>query len=207
MRFDDLTPEEAGTLMAALKEKFPEVGGGGDNQAEEDSKFHALEEAVELLQGLYKQIDEKVDLVVSFIQDGLIGPIEEENERGRRMNGIKDLSDKYGERFGQYKDFYGSIADGRDIFEALFDHLEDAKGKEPEWNEDRMGAILDELESGLKSKMEGVKGSIAPKEEPKPEGGAVTVKEVTAEPVDNEKDIRDMVARMKKRGGIPGMGK
>ena len=202
MRFDELTPEDAATLVNAIKQKFPELGGGGgDNQAEENGRFQALEEAVELLQGLYKQTDEKVDLLVSFVQDGLIGPIEEENERGRRMNGIKDISDKYGDRFGKYKDFYGSIADGRDIFEALFDHLEERRGKEPEWNEDRQGSILDELESGLKSKMEGVKGSFG-KEEPKPE---LTVEKVTAEP-DTHKEMVDMVAKMKSKGLPRGMG-
>lgn len=200
MKIDMLTPEEKQMLLEALQ--------GGDNQAEEDSKFDALCKAVDLLQGLYDKLDEKVDMVVSLLQDEIVEPIKQEYEAGRRANGIKELSGKYGDKFGPYGDFYKGLT-GADIFEKLWDEIEERKSGADQWTEEGESGLIEELLNGLKAKKEGVEGALKPKEEVKeePEGGAVTIEKVSAEPVDGKKDIEDFVKKLKGRGGIPGMGK
>ncbi len=200
MTIDMLSPEEKKMLLEALQ-------GGGDNQAEEDEKFESLAQAVQLLQAQYDALDEKVDCVVKLLQDEIVGPIAEEYEAGRRANGIKGLSEKYGDKFGEYGDFYKGLT-GSELFEKLFDELEERKAGADQWTEESESGAIEELLNGLKAKKDAVAGALSPKEETKeePKGSAVVVEKVTAEPESKGESIEDYVRKLKARG-IPGMGK
>ena len=201
MTTDMLSPEEKKMLLEALQ-------GGGDNQPAEDEKFESLAQAVQLLQAQYDALDEKLDCVVKLLQDEIVGPIAEEYEAGRRANGIKGLSEKYGDKFGPYGDFYKSISRGSDVFERLFDELEERKAGSDQWTEEGESGVIEELLNGLKDLKANTEASLKPKEETKeePEGGAVVVEKVTAEPESKGESIEDYVRKLKARG-IPGMGK
>jgi hypothetical protein len=198
MNLDSLSPEEIDILLEALQAK---KGGGGDNQAEEDSKFAGLAQAVEALTAKVSALDEEVDKLMEIFVEQIVNPISEGVEANRRMEGIKGLSDKYGDKFGPYKELYGQMTGNADIFERLFDELEEAKAGSPEWNEEAEGGKIEELVKALEEKKNGLKSVF---EEKKPEAKAVEIETVKAAPVDDESKVRDMVAKMKKRG-IPGM--
>jgi hypothetical protein len=197
MDFSQLSPDEVQLLADALKE----YQGGGDDQTVEDEKFASLCQAVEMCQQKISAMDEEIDMILKLLQDEIMEPIRAGVEENRRKSGIAELSEKYGEKFGPHKEFYGTISGGADIFEKLFDEIEGERSKVPEWNEESEGGLIESLLKGLEERRAALK-DVESKGSEKPE--AVEVTEVKAEPNEKE-DLKKLVKKMKAQR-LPGMG-
>jgi hypothetical protein len=203
MKFDDLTPDELQALKEALEAKMGGGAPGGDDQASEDSRFESIAASLEAMQEKISAMDEEIDCLGKLVQEELIDKISEGVEEGRRSSGIKSLMEKHGERFGPYKEFYGQMTGGADIYEKLWEELEAARNGSEEFGEEQESGKLDELFKGLEERKSGIKGALG--EEKKPEAAAVEVTKIEAEPVDSKGKIEQMVKDMKRKGGVPGM--
>jgi hypothetical protein len=194
MDFSQLSPDEVQLLADALKE----YQGGGDDQTVEDEKFASLCQAVEMCQQKISAMDEEIDMILKLLQDEIMEPIRQGVEENRRKGGIAELSEKYGEKFGPHKEFYGTISGGADIFEKLFDEIEGERSKVPEWTEESEGGLIESLLKGLEERRAALKDVESKGEE------APKAVEVKAEP-DEKAKLKKLVADMKKHK-LPGMG-
>lgn len=203
MNFDSLTDEEIDALQEAVQAKI--ASRGGDNQPAEDDRFASIAASLEAMQAKISAMDEEIDCIIKLVQEEIIDKISEGVEEGRRSEGIKGLMEKQGERFGPYKEFYGQMTGGADIFEKLWEELEEARKGSPEFGEEQESGKLDELYKGLEERKNGLKGVLGETKEP--EEKAVEVTKIEAAPIDNKSKIEQMVKDMKRKGGVPGMPK
>jgi len=114
-----------------------------------------LEPVISSIQELVQLVSEdheKLELLGHLVQDELIGGITSVYEKHQRDKGIAGLSEKYGEAFGPFKDFFSELSGGKDVYEALFEDLEELKGSSEGWDDDKEKARVDEVVGGLKSK-------------------------------------------------------
>ena len=111
-----------------------------------------------------------------------------------RVEGIKGLKGKYADLFGPHEGAFQELY-GADVYEKLFDMIEELKGGEGFTDELGDGKIK-EIAAQLQEKLSKVKG---------PEAAAVEV--ATEEP--KEKDpmarMKAGIVKMKSRGRVPGI--
>lgn len=122
-------------------------------------------EALEPIIAVVKQIidkqaaiDEEVDSLAKLVQEEIIGGIENLYKTKERLGGISNLSSKYGELFGPYKDFYSELTDGSDIYEKLYDELDELKKSKEDWSDEDEGSEISKIAEMLKGKFEKIKG-------------------------------------------------
>jgi len=207
MNFEGLTDEEIDALQAGIMEAKAKRGGAPvDNQPAEDERFAAIAASLEAMQAKIAAMDEEIDLLVKLVQEEIIDKVKAGVEDERRSSGIKSLAEKYGGKFDEYKDFYGKMTNGSDIYDKLWEELEEARNGVENWTEEAEGGKIEELLKGLSERRDSLKGSLGEAKEP--EGGkALKIETVEAAPVDSAEEMKNMVAKMKARGGIPGMPK
>ncbi len=147
-----------------------------------------------LKQVIQKQaaMDEEVDSLAKLVQEDILGGIEELHQSKQRLGGISSLSSKYGELFGPYSDFYSELTDGSDIYEKLYDELDELKKSKEDWSDEDESSEINKLAEMLKGKFEKIKGMGKP--------AAIEVEvETTSAPVEEsaEDKLRNRIRKMK----------
>lgn len=148
-----------------------------------------------LKQVIQKQaaMDEELDSLAKLVQEEILGGIENLYKTKERLGGISNLSSKYGELFDPYKDFYSELTDGSDIYEKLYDELDELKKAKEDWSDEDESSEISKLAEMLKGKFEKIKGLGKP--------AAIEVEvETTSAPVEEsaEDKLRNRIREMKK---------
>lgn len=137
-------------------------------------------------------MDEEIDSLTKLVNEEIIGGITNLYKSKERMSGISSLSEKYGNLMGPYKDFYSEMTDGSDIYEKLYDELEEFKSTAETADDAAVDAKVQELADMLKSKFDKV-SSMGKKEEAPV---AVEVEIEKKDEVDPFAKIKAMKSRM-----------
>lgn len=135
-----------------------------ENHVDQEADLEQIRQVIEPIVTVIKQIleklsmmDEEIDSLTRLVNDEIIGGITNLYNKKSRLDGISSLGSKYGEIMNPYKDFYSELTEGRDIFEALFDELEDYKKSSPDMNDEVIESKVKELAEALHQKMEKMK--------------------------------------------------
>jgi uncharacterized protein YukE len=175
-----------------------------DEQADVELIKSVLSECLEPIIAVVQQMldkigmmDEEIDSLSKLVNEELIGGITNLYKSKERMSGISSMSEKYGELMGPYKDFYSEMTDGSDIYEKLYDELEEFKSTAETADDASVDAKVQELANMLKSKFEKVSG-MGKKDEPV----AVEVEVEKSEPEPNpQEEMLAKIRRMKAKSG------
>lgn len=136
--------------------------------------------------------DEELDSLAKLVQEEILGGIENLYKTKERLGGISNLSSKYGQMFDPYKDFYGELTDGSDIYEKLYDELDEMKKSKESWSDEDESSEISKLAEMLKGKFEKIKGM------GKPSAIEVEIETTHAEPeVSAEEMLRNRIRKMK----------
>ena len=139
-------------------------------------------------------MDEELDSLAKLVQEEILDGIENLYKTKERMGGISSLSSKYGEMFGPYKDFYSELSDGSDIYEKLYDELDELKKGKESWSDEDESSEIGKIAEMLKSKFEKIKGMGS-----SPVAVEVEVEKVEEEPEMSAEDkLRNRIREMKK---------
>lgn len=162
MDVSQLSPEEKDRLLTALIEKvgidLPQ-GMSGHGDAQQDAEQLApIIKVLEMVIDKFEALEERVECLDKLVTEEIIGGITKLYNEKSRAGGISSMMEKYKDKFDPYKDFYGEMTDGSDLYEKLFDEISEMKGSTPDWNDDVEGSKVGELADFLKSKFEKVKG-------------------------------------------------
>jgi predicted nuclease with TOPRIM domain len=130
-----MTPEEKDRLLETLlREKngggaqaspMPE-NSGGDIQAFVAQICDVLEFLCQEIETVRKEVTDVRGLVV----DDLFGGLKKMYDQNRRTKGIDDIRSKYGELFSPHEKVLKATDPDMDIYETIFDKLEELKGGE-----------------------------------------------------------------------------
>ena len=165
MDVSQLSPEEKDRLLTALIAKvgidLPEQSGHGD-AAQDAEQLAPIIKVLEMVIDKFEALEERVECLDKLVTEEIIGGITKLYNEKSRAGGISSMMDKYKDKFDPYKDFYGEMTDGSDLYEKLFDEISEMKGSTPDWNDEVEGSKVGELAEVLKSKFEKVKGMGAP---------------------------------------------
>ena len=178
-----LSPEERQTLREQLGQ-------------EEQDPIAAIAAVMELFASKLEAIEERQAKLESVVVDEIIGGISNLYNDNMRVEGIKGLKGKYADLFGPHEGAFQELYGG-DVYEKLFDMIEELKGGEGFTDELGDGKIK-EIAAQLQEKLSKVKG-------PAPEAAAVEV--ATEEPKEEDPMARMKagIIKMKSRGRVPGM--
>lgn len=103
-------------------------------------------------------MDEELDSLAKLVQEEILGGIENLYRTKERLGGISALSSKYKDQFDPYKDFYSELTEGSDIYEKLYDELDELKKGKESWSDEDEGSEISKIAEMLKSKFEKIKG-------------------------------------------------
>jgi len=211
MDLSQISDEEANALREALMARMQAPAAQEEAepeavQSEEDDAIQSIVAVLESQNAKIAAMDEEIDCLVKLVQEEIIDKVRDSVESNRRVDGVAGLSGKYGDKFGRYKDFYGKMTGGKDLFESLFDELEESRSGSPDWSAESEDGKIEEILAQLKERAEGMKGSLGEsKEEAPEEGGKIEIEKVSAKPISENDEIVKQVKRMKKYG-LPGSG-
>lgn len=170
--------------------------------SDESNDLDLIQQALEPIVTVIQQIldkqaamDDELDALCKLVNEEILGGITSLYKTHERASGISSLSEKYGPIMGKYKDFYSEMSDGKDIYEALWDELEELKSSTENLDDSAVDAKVQELADLLKTKFEKVRGMKG--DEPE-----VSIEvEVEKEPeVDQFEKIKQLKKRLGKRG-------
>jgi hypothetical protein len=181
-----LSPEERQALREALGQ-------------EEQDPIAALAGVLELLASKLEALEERQTKLESVVVDEIIGGISGLYNDNMRLEGIKGLKGKYADLFGPHEGAFQELYGG-DVYEKLFDMLEELKGGEG-FTDELGDSKIKEIATQLQEKLSKVKGSEKPAE---PVAAELEVKTEAKEP-DPLEGVRQGIMKMKKRGRVPGM--
>lgn len=128
----------------------------------EDQKMiaEALEPIVTVIQQMLNKIeamDEELDSLAKLVNEEIIGGITNLYNTKERLSKVSCLKEKFGPKMDQYSDFYKEMTD-KDIYEGLYDEIEELKASAENLDDSAIDAKVDELSNILKAKMEKIKG-------------------------------------------------
>lgn len=136
-----------------------------DEQADVELICKILDEKLEPIVTVIKQMldkmagmDDEIDGLEKLVNEEIIGGITNLYNTKERLSGISSLTEKYGSLMGPYKDFYSEMTDGADIYEKLYEELEEFKKSAENVDDAQIDAKVQELANVLKSKFEKVQG-------------------------------------------------
>lgn len=167
-----------------------------------------IQEMLEPLVTVVKQIldkiaamDEEIDGLSKLVNEEIIGGITNLYNTKERMGKISGLKEKYGPMMDKYGDFYHEMTDN-DLYEALYDELEELKSKTEGLDDAAVDAKVQELADMLQAKMDKMKGYATPANAE--EANPATAVEVSIEkttPVDDKAELVDKLRKMKAKSG------
>jgi len=139
-------------------------------------------------------MDEELDGLAKLVQEEILDGIENLYKTKERMSGISNLSSKYGEMFGPYKDFYSELTDGSDIYEKLYDELDELKKAKENWSDEDENSAISNIAEILKNKFEKIKGMGGSS----PTAVEVQIEKTGTPEISAEDKLRDRIREMKK---------
>jgi len=153
---DGLSENEKQELLSLLTK----IGAYGEEPVEEHCD---VEEDIEMLEPIKKVIqqmldkiaamDDEIDALSKLVNEEIIGGVTKLYNEKSRMEGISGLSSKYADKFGPYSDFYKELS-GKDIFDALYDEIDERKKATPDWDDEHELSTIEELTGELKNRLE-----------------------------------------------------
>jgi hypothetical protein len=173
---------------------------GQDVQLIRQVLAESIEPLVSVVQNILDKLagmDDELDALGKVVNEEIIGGITNLYKSKERLSGISELSSKYGEVMGPYKDFYSEMTDGSDIFEKLYDELEDFKAS-GDTDDAAIDAKVRELSEMLKAKYEKIKG-MGVEEKPTEEAPAAAIEIEIEKPTDGIEGVLEKVRGMKSK--------
>jgi hypothetical protein len=212
MDLSGLNPQEKDELLMQLIAKYQ--GGEGHPDAEQDAEqMDPVLKCIELLIGKVEELEDRLQKLECVVMDDLIGGVEKLYKGNLRTTGVKGIQDKYGHLFEPHMGAIKELEPDSDLFGSLYDLIEEARGGDPEWNDEKELASITGAATSIGEKLMKLRGSIpegAKPEEPAveeaPEAASVETSTVTVESDDNAPDenlmkkIRGMQAKNKASG-------
>lgn len=201
MDVTNLTEEQKAEILAAA-EALKGMGGDMshmDAKADEEVAAEQNAVTVEMLLPILEWFKEEIENLNKAVFDELIGGVSNLYKKNKKEVGIKGLREKYGAQFGPYEDSFRNAADGSELFDRLYDYLEDLKTKAGEgWNDEAeggaIGSLFDKLKSTFKEKVEPITEAV------EESGEAPKVVEVeTVSAADGSDDLLDRIKRKTER--------
>jgi hypothetical protein len=177
------------------------------DEAQDQAQLEPIITVIKQILDKMTAMDEELDSLSKLVNEEIIGGITNLYNSKQRMSGISSLSEKYGEKVSPYKDFYGELSGGSDIFEALYNDLDEMKSQTADWSDEKEAARVEQLADELKSRLERM-SSIGSKvlggSTGSTEGEPDSSVEIAVEAPKEEKgssDLVDKIKRMKSKAG------
>ena len=175
-----------------------------DDEAQDQAQLDPIITVIKQILDKMASMDEEIDALKKLVNEEIIGGITNLYNSKQRMSGISSMSEKYGEIVSPYKDFYGELSGGRDIFEELYNDLDEMKSKSEDWSDEKEAARVQQLADELKGRLERMAkigtSVLGGSSEAMPE----TSVELAVETPKEEKgssDLVDKIRRMKSKAG------
>ena len=160
--------------------------GNMNDESQDAAQLAPIVKVLEMIIDKFEALEERVECLDKLVTEEIIGGITKLYNEKSRMGGISSMSEKYKDKFDPYKDFYGEMTGGQDLYEKLFDEISEMKGSSPDWNDETEGSKVSELAEMIKSKFEKIKGMGAPV------AASIEVSKVEPENADGLDKIRKM---------------
>lgn len=146
-----LSPEEIDTLKKAL-DQYQNVAPTSEHaDMESDKEFlNPIIEAIELLMQAVETISDKLDTLEKVVMDDIIGGVKELHDGNVRSMNISNVRDKYSSVFDPLE---SSWKDEGDIYEKIFDKIEELKGL-ADYSEEMEGAEVNNIAEMLQKKVD-----------------------------------------------------
>ena len=156
-------------------------------------------------------MDNEIDSLSKLVNEEIIGGITNLYNSKQRMSGISCLQEKYGKIMGPYKDFYSDLTDGHDVYEELYDELDEVKKSAEDWNDEREASYVNSLIDELKSRLDKMNGHISALKSPlslggeegsaTPEAVEISVSSTSAKPELDTEALKNRLRQMKAKSG------
>ena len=178
-----------------------------DEHLDAEQDFGQLQPIITVIQQMLDKMaamDEEIDSLTKLVNEEIIGGITNLYNSKQRVSGISSLSEKYGDKMGQYKDFYSDLTGGADIYESLYDELDELKKDSEDWGDEKEAARIDELVNELKSRLERMKSHTVGMGEGAAPVGEVSIEVETAAPAEEKSEMEaltEKIRNMKKKSG------
>ena len=174
------------------------------DEAQDQAQLEPIITVIKQILDKMAAMDEEIDALTKLVNEEIIGGITNLYNSKQRMSGISSMSEKYGEMVSPYKDFYGELSGGRDIFEELYNDLDEMKSKSEDWSDEKEAARVQQLADELKSRLERM-SSIGNKvlggsSDALPDA-SVQIAVATPEEGKGSSDLVDKIKRMKAKAG------
>lgn len=201
-----LSPEEKDQLLMHLLQK----GGGGDvapvaEGSPEDDDTPILK-VMEILCNLVDTIDQRLGKLEEVVMDDIIGGVETLYKGNLKAKGVDDLKGKYGSLFEPHMGALKEMAPDEDVFDKLYDLIDQAKGGEG-WDDTKESGMAQDMAKAVADKIAKIKGEApaaeAPAEAPA-EGVAVEKTKVSAFPEGADENLMKRISSMKARNAANG---
>jgi len=161
-----------------------------------------LEPVITVIKNILDKItamDDELDGLAKVVNEEILGGIINLYNTKERMSGISSLSEKYGSLMGPYKDFYSELSEGKDIYEELYNELEEFKQSAESVDDSAVDAKVQELANMLKAKFEKVRGMSVGEE--KPVAVEVEIEKSSEAEAPKADELIDKIRKMKSRAG------
>lgn len=209
-----LSPEEKDQLLSQLLAQHEAGGSPSEPQAPGDAEpdgdegaVGSLLKVVEILLNVVDTLDQRLSKLEGVVMDDLIGGIDSLYKGNLRAKGVDGMRGKYAELFAPHADALKELSPDEDIFDKLYDLVEQAKTGTEGWDDTKESEMASGLASGIAEKIAKIRGD-KPAADAAPVGGAgVTVEKVTASPVPEGADaaLMDRIKKMKERNASKGL--
>jgi len=175
-----------------------------DDEAQDQAQLDPIITVIKQILDKMASMDEEIDALKKLVNEEIIGGITNLYNSKQRMSGISSMSEKYGEIVSPYKDFYGELSGGRDIFEELYNDLDEMKSKSEDWSDEKEAARVQQLADELKGRLERMAkigtSVLGGSSEAMPET-SVELEVETPKEEKGSSDLVDKIRRMKSKAG------
>lgn len=158
-------------------------------------------------------MDEEIDALSKLVNEEIIGGITNLYNSKQRMSGVGCLQEKYGKLMGPYKDFYSDLTNGHDMYEELYDELDEVKKSAEDWNDEREAEYVSSLVDELKSRLDKMNGHVSALKtsslesgsigdgEKKPAAVEISVSKMSGAPSLDTDALKEKIRQMKAKSG------
>ena len=157
-------------------------------------------------------MDEEIDSLSKLVNEEIIGGITNLYNSKQKLSGISSLQEKYGAMMGPYKDFYSDLTDGHDVYEELYDDLDEVKKSAEDWSDEKEAEYVNSLIDELKSRLDKMNGHISAIKAPIPSEGneeetvtpkavEISISKTVEKPELDTEALKEKLRRMKAKSG------
>jgi hypothetical protein len=168
------------------------------DQAQDLDMLKPFADVIEMLIGKVEQLEERLTYNEKLVVDDLFGGIDRLYKSNKRNQSIDGLKGKYGEMFSPHMDALKELSPDEDLYETLHDTLEQMRGGDAEWNDEKESGTVGEMAKMIGDKIAKIKGApVAVEVEKTVTTPAVEV--VEDEPVDDQTKLFNRIKEMRKK--------